>query len=118
MQRIEVVELQHERSRALDPHLHRHLWLNVKVLGEDGRWSNIDSRVAMKMHTVINAEGEIAARTDPAWVAALARHGYTLNEAGEISELAHVVRPLSRRSNQIEANRAGQVLGRGVSVVV
>lgn len=106
LQRIEVVELQHERSRALDPHLHRHLWLNVKVLGEDGRWSNIDSRVAMKMHTVINAEGEIAARTDPAWVAALARHGYTLNEAGEISELAHVVRPLSRRSNQIEANRA------------
>lgn len=106
LQRIEVVELQHERSRALDPHIHRHLWLNVKVLGEDGRWSNIDSRVAMKMHTVINAEGEIAARTDPAWVAALARHGYTLNEAGEISELAHVVRPLSRRSNQIEANRA------------
>jgi hypothetical protein len=36
LQRIEVVELQHERSRALDPHLHRHLWLNVKVLGEDG----------------------------------------------------------------------------------
>ena len=106
LQRIEVVELQHERSRALDPHIHRHLWLNVKVLGEDGRWSNIDSRVAMKMHTVINAEGEIAARTDPAWVAALARHGYTLDEAGEISELAHVVRALSRRSNQIEANRA------------
>ena len=27
--RLEVVELQHRRSRALDPHLHRHLWLNV-----------------------------------------------------------------------------------------
>ncbi len=60
----------------------------------------------MKMHTVINAEGELAARTDPEWVAALARHGYTLDDAGEIAELARAVRPLSRRSAQIESNRA------------
>lgn len=106
IQRIEVVELQHRRSRALDPHVHRHLWMNVRVLGEDGQWSNVDSRVAMRLHTVINAEGELAARTDPEWVAALARHGFTLNQAGEIAELAHLVRPLSRRANQIEANRA------------
>jgi exodeoxyribonuclease V alpha subunit len=106
LHRIEVVELQHRRSRALDPHIHRHLWLNVKVLGEDGKWSNVDSRVAMKMHTVINAEGELAARADPEWILALARHGYSLDAAGEIAELAHAVRPLSRRSNQIEANRA------------
>ncbi|MCT9821124.1 AAA family ATPase [Microbacterium sp. W1N] len=104
--RIEVVELQHRRSRALDPHIHRHLWLNIKVRGADGKWSNLDSRVAMKLHTVINAEGELAARTDPAWIAALARHGYTLDGAGEIAELAGAVRPLSRRSSQIEANRA------------
>lgn len=106
LSRVEVVELQHRRSRALDPHIHRHLWLNVKVLGEDGRWSNIDSRVAMKMHTMINAEGELAARTDPQWITALARHGFTLDEAGEITELSAAVRPMSRRSNQIEANRA------------
>ncbi|GAA3756136.1 hypothetical protein GCM10022240_06260 [Microbacterium kribbense] len=106
LQRVEVVELRHRRSRALDPHIHRHLWLNVKVLGEDGKWSNVDSRVAMKLHTVINAEGELAARTDPQWVDALARHGYTLSADGEIAELAHAVRPLSRRSTQIEANRA------------
>jgi len=104
--RLEVVELRHERSRALDPHIHRHLWLGVKVLGEDGKWSNVDSRVAMKLHTVVNAEGDLASRTDPAWVAALAAHGYTLDAEGEIAELAHLVRPLSRRSNQIEANRA------------
>ncbi|MCK3771272.1 AAA family ATPase [Microbacterium aerolatum] len=104
--RIEVVELQHRRSRALDPHIHRHLWLNIKALGADGRWSNVDSRVAMKLHTVVNAEGELAARTDPAWTTALARHGYTLDGAGEIAELAGAVRPLSRRSAQIEANRA------------
>jgi exodeoxyribonuclease V alpha subunit len=104
--RLEVVELRHERSRALDPHLHRHLWLGVKVLGEDGVWSNVDSRVAMKVHTVVNAEGDLAARTDPAWAAALAASGFTLDAEGEITELAHLVRPLSRRSNQIEANRA------------
>src|SRR6185312_3852205 len=109
--RLEVVELQHERSRALDPHIHRHLWLSVKVLGEDGKWSNVDSRVAMKLHTVVNAEGDLASRTDPSWVATLAAHGYTLDADGEIAELAHLVRPLSRRSNQIEANRAARLAG-------
>lgn len=104
--RIEVVELKHRRSRALDPHIHRHLWLNIKALGADGKWSNLDSRVAMKLHTVVNAEGELVARTDPAWIAALARHGYTVDDTGEIAELAGAVRTLSRRSAQIEGNRA------------
>ncbi|WP_100811811.1 MULTISPECIES: AAA family ATPase [unclassified Microbacterium] len=104
--RLEVVELQHRRSRALDPHAHRHLWLNIKVQGNDGKWTNVDSRVAMKFHTIINAEGELAARTDPQWVAALATHGYSIGADGEIAELATAVRPLSRRSAQIEANRA------------
>jgi exodeoxyribonuclease V alpha subunit len=103
--RLEVVELRHRRSRALDPHIHRHLWLNMRVQGTDGKWSSVDSRVALKLHTVVNAEGELAARTDPQWIAALASHGYTVDSSGEIAELAHVVRPLSRRSTQIEANR-------------
>lgn len=106
LHQIEVVELQHRRSRALDPHVHRHLWLSVKVLGEDGKWSNVDSRVAMRLHTLINAEGDVAARTDPEWISALARHGYTLGADGEVAEVAHAVPALSRRSNQIEANRA------------
>ncbi|CAN5598938.1 MobF family relaxase [soil metagenome] len=110
LHRIEVVELHHRRSRALDPHLHRHLWLNVRVRGEDGNWSNVDSRVAMKLHTVINAEGDLAARTDPEWIAALARYGYTLRPDGEIAEVSHAIRPLSRRSNQIEANRAVMIV--------
>lgn len=107
--RVEVVELRHRRSRALDPHIHRHLWLNVKVQGQDGRWSNIDSRVAMKFHTVVNAEGELAARTDPEWRAALARYGYDLTADGEIVQLQHLVRPLSRRSAQIDANRSFKI---------
>ncbi|MFB8191365.1 AAA family ATPase [Microbacterium sp. NPDC055988] len=103
---IEVVELRHERSRALDAHKHRHLWLNAKVLGVDGKWSSIDSRVMLRFQNVVNAEGELAARTDPEWVAALAAKGYTIGDDGEIEQLATVVRPLSRRSNQIEANKA------------
>ncbi len=76
------------------------------MLGRDDKWSNLDSRVAMKLHTVVNAEGELAARTDPAWVTALARHGYTLDDTGGIAELAGAVRPVSHRSAQIEGNRA------------
>ncbi|MDN4613173.1 AAA family ATPase [Leifsonia sp. F6_8S_P_1B] len=103
--RVEVVELKHERSRSLDPHKHRHLWLNVKVQGLDGRWSNVDTRVALRFQNVINAEGDLAARTDPAWATALAAKGFTLNESGEIAQLQHLVRPLSKRSAQIEANK-------------
>ncbi len=103
--RIEVVELRHERSRSLDPHKHRHLWLNVKVQGQDGKWSNIDTRVALRFQNVINAEGDLASRTDPAWTHALAAKGFTLNEDGEITQLQHLVRPLSKRSAQIEANK-------------
>ena len=104
--RIEVVELQHRRSRALDPHIHRHLRLNIKVRSADHRWSNLDSRVAMKLHTVVNAGGELVACTDTAWIAALARHGYTLDDTVEIAELACAVRSVSHRSAQIETNRA------------
>ncbi|MGO4535179.1 AAA family ATPase [Leifsonia sp. 2MCAF36] len=107
--RIEVVELRHERSRSLDPHKHRHLWLNVKVQGLDGKWSNIDTRVALRFQNVVNAEGDLASRTDPAWVSALAAKGFTLNSDGEIEQLQHLVRPLSKRSAQIESNRAAHL---------
>lgn len=107
--RIEVVELRHKRSRSLDPHKHRHLWLNVKVQGADGKWSNLDTRVALRFQNVINAEGDLASRTDPAWIQALAMKGFTLNAEGEISQLQHLVRPLSKRSAQIEVNRATRI---------
>ena len=107
--RVEVVELKHERSRSLDPHKHRHLWLNVKVQGADGKWSNLDTRVALRFQNVINAEGDLAARTDPAWIQALASKGFTLDKDGEIQQLQHLVRPLSKRSAQIEANRAARL---------
>jgi len=107
--RVEVVELRHERSRSLDPHKHRHLWLNVKVQGLDGKWSNIDTRVALRFQNVVNAEGDLASRTDPTWVSALAAKGFTLDADGEIAQLQHLVRPLSKRSAQIEINRAAHL---------
>ncbi|MEN2742909.1 AAA family ATPase [Microbacterium sp. X-17] len=107
--RIEVVELRHERSRSLDPHKHRHLWLNVKVQGLDAKWSNVDTRVALRFQNVINAEGDLASRTDPTWIARLAAKGFTLNADGEIEQLQHLVRPLSKRSVQIEANKTAHL---------
>jgi hypothetical protein len=107
--RVEVVELRHERSRSLDPHKHRHLWLNVKVQGLDGKWSNVDTRVALRFQNVVNAEGDLASRTDPAWIGALATKGFSLNSDGEIAQLQHLVRPLSKRSAQIEANRTAHL---------
>lgn len=103
---IEVVELDHARSRSLDPHSHRHLWLNAKVQGQDGKWSNVDSKVLMQYQPIINGEGELAARTDPQWRATLDRFGLTLDADGEIAEVAHLVRPFSKRAAQIETNRA------------
>jgi DNA transposition AAA+ family ATPase len=106
--RVEVVELRHERSRSLDPHKHRHLWLNVKVQGKDDKWSNVDSRVALRFQNVVNAEGDLAFRTDPTWITALAAKGLTLNDDGEIAQLQHLVLPVSKRSAQIEANKVAR----------
>jgi len=52
-----------------------------------------------------HAEGDLASRTDPAWIQALAAKGFTLNGDGEIAQLQHLVSPLSKRSAQIEANK-------------
>lgn len=104
---IEVVELKHARSRSLDPHAHTHLWLNARVLGQDGRWSNLESRTMLRFQTLVNAEGQLAAVTDADWVATLAAKGFTIDAAtGEIEQLQHLVRPFSKRSAQIESAKA------------
>ena len=106
LSQIEVVELEHARSRALDPHAHRHTWLSTKVLGVDGNWSNVDSSVMMKMQPLINGYGEVMARTDKRWLATLQRFGMGLDTEGEIRELAHLSRPFSKRNEQIARNVA------------
>ncbi|PPG03368.1 hypothetical protein C5E06_13340 [Pseudoclavibacter sp. RFBI5] len=104
---IEVVELKHARSRSLDPHAHTHMWLNARVLGQDGRWANLDSRTMLRFQTLVNAEGQLAAVTDTEWVATLAAKGFTIDPAkGEVEQLQHLVRAFSKRSNQIEAAKA------------
>lgn len=104
---IEVVELKHARSRSLDPHTHTHMWLNARALGQDGRWSNLDSRTMLRFQTLVNAEGQLAAVTDTEWVATLAAKGFTIDPAtGEVEQLQHLVRAFSKRSNQIESAKA------------
>jgi len=65
--------------------------------------------VALRFQTVINAEGDLAARTDLEWIAALAKRGFSIGYGGEIEQLAHIVRPLSKRSRQIERNRTNRL---------
>lgn len=68
-----------------------------------------DATVALRFQNVVNAEGDLASRTDPAWITALASKGFNLTSDGEIAQLQHLVRPLSKRSAQIEANKAAHL---------
>lgn len=54
----------------------------------------------MNFQAVINAEGDLLSRTDPQWLAALARQGFALDGEGEIAQLAAAVPALSRRSSR------------------
>jgi hypothetical protein len=49
----------------------------------------------------VNGIGHAAVACDPQFRAALAAHGYTLNESGEIEQLATFVGPFSKRAAQI-----------------
>jgi hypothetical protein len=49
----------------------------------------------------VNGIGHAAVACDPQFRAALAAHGYTLNESGEIEQLATFVGPFSKRAGQI-----------------
>lgn len=104
--RLEVVKLSHEASRSLDPHRHEHLWINAKVLCEDGKWRALDSTQLMTMSTLLNAKRAEMLNSDVQWREALARFGYTLNADGEIAELAHAAGHMSKRNAQIRANVA------------
>ncbi|PDQ36529.1 MAG: hypothetical protein B5766_00350 [Candidatus Lumbricidophila eiseniae] len=103
---LEVGEVRHKRSRAMDPHEHRHLWINARVQGIDGKWSSLDSNTLFAAISTVNGIGELAQTTDIAWRGTLARFGLSLDSRGEIAELAHLVPAMSKRHRQIEANRA------------
>ena len=94
--------MRHYTSRAGDPHRHLHLQVNARVFAA-GKWRGLDTVAVRDSINAINGIGHAAVVCDPEFRAALTGHGYTLNQAGEIEQLARFVGPFSKRAAQIAA---------------
>jgi exodeoxyribonuclease V alpha subunit len=104
VQQIEAAVVRHYTSRAGDPHRHLHLQINARVFAE-GTWRGLHTVGVRDGLDAINGIGHAAVMTDPGFRAALATHGYTLDdESGEVVELASFTGPFSARAAQIGRN--------------
>jgi thymidine kinase len=97
---LEAVTVRHYTSRAGDPHRHLHLQVNARVFAA-GKWRGLDTVAVRDSIAALNGIGHAAVACDPGFRAALTAHGYTLNEAGEVEQLARFVGPFSKRATQI-----------------
>src|SRR5919112_5669575 len=100
---LEAATVRHHTSRAGDPHRHLHLQVNTRVLAAD-KWRGLDTLGVRDFIGAINGIGHAAVACDPAFRAALAAHGYTLDGTGEVLELADYVGAFSARAAQIGRN--------------
>ncbi len=100
---LEAAVVRHYTSRAGDPHRHLHLQVNAKVFAV-GQWRALHSVGTRDSIEAINGIGHAAVMCDPEFRAALAAHGYTLNEDGEVRELTPYAGRFSQRSSQITRN--------------
>jgi hypothetical protein len=87
---LEAVTVRHYSSRAGDPHRHLHLQINARVFAA-GKWRGLHTVGIRDYLTAINGIGHAAVACDPQFRAALAAHGYTLSNTGEILQLADYV---------------------------
>src|SRR6476660_2131072 len=97
---LDAVTVRHYTSRAGDPHRHLHLQVNARVFAA-GKWRGLDTVAFRASIAAINGIGHAAVVCDPGFRAALTGHGYTLNEGGEVEQLARFVGPFSKRAAQI-----------------
>jgi hypothetical protein len=100
VERLEAAVVRHYTSRAGDPHRHLHVQVNARVFAA-GRWRGLDTVAFRDSIAAINGIGHAAVACDPEFRAALASHGYSLTETGEIAQLAGYVGPFSKRAAQI-----------------
>jgi hypothetical protein len=100
---LEAVTVRHYTSRAGDPHRHLHLQINARVFAA-GQWRGLHTVGVRDSLGAINGIGHAAVATDPQFRAALAAHGFGLEGAGEIIQLAPYVGAFSQRAAQIERN--------------
>lgn len=104
VEQIEAAVVRHFTSRAGDPHRHLHLQINARVFA-DGRWRGIHTVGVRDSLEAINGIGHAVVMTNPAFRAALAARGFTLDvETGEVAELTPYAGAFSARAKQIESN--------------
>ena len=103
VEKIEAAVIRHYTSRAGDPHRHLHLQINARVFAK-GAWRGLHSVGVRDSIEAINGIGHAAVMCDPEFRTALAARGYTLDEKGEVEQLAPYVGGFSERSAQIVRN--------------
>ena len=104
VEQIEAAVVRHFTSRAGDPHRHLHLQINARVKAA-GAWRGLHTVGIRDSLEAINGIGHAAVMTDPQFRAALASHGYSLDDdGGEIVELKAYAGAFSARARQIETN--------------
>jgi conjugative relaxase-like TrwC/TraI family protein len=100
---VEAAVVRHYTSRAGDPHRHLHVQINARVFAR-GAWRGLHSVGVVDSIEALNGIGHAAVMCDPDFRAALAGRGYSLDEDGEIQQLAPYAGGFSRRAAQINRN--------------
>ncbi|KRA29822.1 MULTISPECIES: MobF family relaxase [unclassified Nocardioides] len=103
VERVEAAVVRHYTSRAGDPHRHLHVQINARVHAA-GAWRGLHSVGVVDSIEALNGIGHAAVTCDPEFRTALAEHGYTLNELGEVNELVPFAGRFSQRTSQINRN--------------
>ncbi len=100
---LEAAVVRHYTSRAGDPHRHLHVQINARVFAR-GSWRGLHSVGVVDSIEALNGIGHAAVMCDPEFRAALAARGYTLDDDGEIEQLAPYAGGFSQRAAQINRN--------------
>src|SRR6478735_1749527 len=103
VEKLEAAVVRHYTSRAGDPHRHLHVQINARVFAR-GAWRGLHSVGVVDSIEALNGIGHAAVMCDPEFRAALAARGYTLDDYGEIRQLAPYAGGFSQRAAQINRN--------------
>ena len=100
---LEAAVVRHYTSRAGDPHHHLHVQINARIFAH-GAWRGLHSVGVVDSIEALNGIGHAAVMCDPEFRAKLAGRGYTLDDGGEIEQLAPYAGRFSQRAAQIGRN--------------
>jgi conjugative relaxase-like TrwC/TraI family protein len=100
---VEAAVVRHYTSRAGDPHRHLHVQINARVFAR-GAWRGLHSVGVVDSIEALNGIGHAAVMCDTEFRAALAGRGYSLDDDGEVQQLAPYGGGFSQRAAQINRN--------------